>query len=111
MGSEDEWTEVVPGLLVSPGVKVTIPHPDECWYISNLTDTSTIQSGDKLLVFTTADGASRYIDSEEVEGAKVVGPLTWEELVDAFQGMTPAVILDHTGEDGFYETVPLRTDI
>lgn len=107
------FEEVVPGVMVNKrrGFTVSIPHPDPAWVIRNTEETACLGDGQGVLyVFSSEELAKRYIEKVEVKGG-FPKPYAWDELVDAFGKAYHSVLVDHTGEAGFYSNVPLRKGI
>lgn len=111
------FREIAPGVMVSDGIKVQIPHPDPCWVITNNNDpTVAVSSGPKmLLVFSSREHASSFMDKQDVPESvkKDFSPVvvTWDELIGMFGELYSACIVDHEGEPGFYAQVPLSKKI
>lgn len=112
VGDELGFEEVVPGLMVNKGsgITVSIPHPDPAFVINNPEGTAVLASGNSLLIFSDDEGAKHYMRDQD-GSSYAVKEYTWEDLVDAFKRKFPDAIVDHKGEDGFYQTVPLRKGI
>jgi hypothetical protein len=113
MNNEEGFEEVVPGVLVnkSSGFKVSIPHPDPCWVIRNPEKTATmVTKSGSLAIFSDEEKANTYMKDWKKEDF-VLEAYGWDDLVDKFGKQFADAIVDHSGEPGFYQNVPLKKGI
>lgn len=107
----DGFKEVVPGVIVSAGLKIKIPHPDPVWVIRNEEETGSLTSDEgPLFVFSSEELANKYMEKRGVEGG-FPKCFTWDECVDKFSQSFSDVFVDPSGEPGFCSNVPLRKGI
>jgi len=105
---------IAPGVLVNTDFEVKIPHPDPCWVLELKDESGAVISKDTrhIYVFTTEELLRTYAEVANVpmdEFHPVAYP--WVELVEKCGKCFPGVIIDHTGEPGFFQTVPLQMGI
>lgn len=110
---EEEFKTVVPGVMVSKKITISIPHPDPCWIIASAKGSRIVMvSGNQsdLLVFSSQKNAEELMIGEDYKGYSIE-KFSWDELVDVFGTRFNSVLVDKKKEDGFYNCVPLQKGI
>lgn len=106
------FRRVAPGLLVADHIKVTISHPDPCWLISNLDNTRILTDGaGSVPMFSNEAVARLFLEKTGIKEAKPFGPHSWDAVVDNLGETCHTAIIDHHGEEGFYQNAPLQKGI
>jgi hypothetical protein len=111
---------VAPGLFVREDIKISTPHPDPCWVIQMGEDSLNVletldNGGYDILIFSSKVLIEEFqktvgFSSDVVATLKTIC-YTWDELVDKFNGNHSNCLLDHRGEAGFYQSIPLQKNI
>ncbi len=100
----------LPELKVVDGsfVGVNFVKPSECVFIHSADDPEAIicDKGE-LFIWTTAERAEEFIRRTSLSDAVISKIYTWDELIKFGRGkIITSVLIDHTGEEGFYESSP-----
>jgi hypothetical protein len=106
------FEELVPGVLVNRDseIKFSVPHPDPCWIIKSTRSGAIVVSDSHiLLIFSDERNAAEYCG----RGRSIsrFEKYSWEDLVNKFEKEFPYAIVDHLGEAGLYQIVPLKKGI
>ncbi len=102
--------QVAPGILVSEGIKVTIPHPDPCWVIESPDKTQVYGQDGQIFIFSQEEHLQIFTKAADLAEYVAVS-YTWDALVDRHGALNTRAIVDHTGNPGFYAVVPLEKGI
>ncbi|XLQ20155.1 MAG: hypothetical protein ACKUBY_00040 [Candidatus Moraniibacteriota bacterium] len=106
------FKQVGPGLLVDTDkVKVSISHPNPCCVISNSEITATVATGDGSLLIFSNEKKAQYFREKELDNNYVIEEFSWDDLVDKYAEQYVQALLDHTGDPGFYQNIPLQKNI
>jgi hypothetical protein len=106
------FTQVAPGVLVNTDkFSVSISHPDHCFILTDTKKTGVMSNDGSLLIFSQEELANNYLKAVGRAGTLVAVSFSWEKLVDKFGRYYKTASLDQTGEDGFFERIPLRKGI
>lgn len=109
-----EFKVIAPGVLVNTDIEVKIPHPDPCWVLELKDGAGAVisQSTGCIYGFSTEELLRKYAEATNVPMDEY-RPIaySWAELVKKCSKYFPGVTIDHTGEPGFFQTVPLQVGI
>ncbi len=108
--STEPFREVVPGLLVAQDFKVTIPHPDPCFVISDKQDKNSWSVDKSLAVFSSEQRALTYIKKTNLADT-MVKSYSWNDLIKKFANKFADCLVDPKGEEGYLDVVPLVMEI
>lgn len=82
-------------------------HPDSCVVIRDADLTMTYRHDEGLAIFSNEANAQAFVIKKEL-GIVSLQTITWNELVEMYGNNFSSCILDHKGEDGFYDELLIK---